>query len=577
MTRLFCFFLLLLTQSTFSIAQRPDSVVISGRLLNLTAPLFRQAPVITFSRNNLLQPQSELTRQAPLQADGTFRVSLPLIFPQEEIYLDYGGKVFTTFLASPGNVEITFDADSMFKARRLFYFAGVNADANNQYPRYLMEEARLLKENKRLGAGFQDGLWSQSTPAARRSVQTRAELRLSALNAVAPAAGAPAAGAPAAGAAPGAAAPGLRRWARTTTDEEQLSNLFEHALANDMQVERDLLDSLYRLTNSPFTLQRVTWADVFANYANRQMAQLSYTNPSWGRSLPVDLLARLIKDFVTPLSASERQQLDRVVSEGRVSREGIDFMSSLYARNRRLLDLITQYEKNRRAYGELYNATATEFLMARYLVDHFYQYTLDQQKIMYQYVRNQLEAPRIRQSLDELYRLEVKDSTLLRLAQQRTDLGADPTEVLPGIWIAQSDGSGRDWMKRIEGLYKNKVLYVAKWNLADEVSRRELAYVPALRAQLPDDVEVLYVHLPTDDALPSRELWRQYVLRHQLRGVHMYLSDDQAMQLLLKLNPLVTPSFSITRRNGKNFTRNAPAPSQGPEAYRTLLRALQSR
>jgi hypothetical protein len=563
MTRLFSFFLLLLTQSTFSIAQRPDSVVISGRLLNLTAPLFRQAPVITFSRNNLLQPQSELTRQASLQADGTFRISLPLIFPQEEIYLDYGGKVFTTFLASPGNVEITFDADSMFKARRLFYFAGVNADANNQYPRYLLEEARLLKENKRLGAGFLESFWSQSTPAARRSVQTRAELRLSALNAVASPAGEPA----------GAAAPGLRRWARTTTDEEQLSNLFEHALANDMQVERDLLDSLYRLTNSPFTLQRVTWADIFANYSNRQMAQLSYTNPNWGRSLPVDLLARLIKDYVTPLSASERQQLDRVVSEGRVSREGIDFMSTLYARNRRLLDLMTQYEKNRRAYGELYNTTATEFLMARYVVDHFYQYTLDQQTIMYQYVRNQLESPRIRQSLDELYQLEVKDSTLLRLAQQRTDLGADPTEVLPGIWVAQSDGNGRDWLRRIDDLYKNKVLYVVKWNLADLASRRELAYVPALRAQLPDDVEVLYLHVPTDDALPSRDLWRQYVLRHQLRGVHLYLNDDQATQLLLRLNPLTTPSFSITRRNGKNFTRNAPAPSQGPEAYRTLMRA----
>ncbi|HEV7349092.1 hypothetical protein [Telluribacter sp.] len=557
---IFCFLLLLCT-TLHSFAQKPDSVIITGRLLNLTAPLYRQAPAITFTRNNLLQPQSELTRQAPLQADGTFRVALPLIFPQEEVYLDYGGKVFTTFLASPGRVEISFDADSMFKAKQLFYFAGVNAEANNQYSRFAMEEGRLLKENKKLGANFFDFLWEQSTLSVRRAVQTRADLRLSALTS----------------ATTGTVPPALQRWVRTTTDEEQLSILFEHAMANGVSVERDLLDSLNRLTTSPLTLQRITWAETFGNYADRQINQATAMNPNWGRSLPVELLAELIKDYVEPLSGSERQQLDRIVSDGKVSREGVDFMSNLYARNRRQLDLLTQFEKMKRAYGELYNATAAEFLSARYLVDRFYMYNLDQQKIIYNHVRKQLEKPRIRQSLDELYQLEVKDSTLVRLAQNRTDLGQDPTEVLPGIWIAQSEGSGRDWFRRIEELYKNKALYLIKWNLGDELSRREIAYAPALRAQLPQDIEVIYIHLPTEEAMPSQELWRQYVLRHQLRGVHLYLNDAQAMQLLFRLNPLSTPSFSILKPNGKNFSRNAPAPSEGAEAYKSLMRARQSR
>ncbi|WP_247236274.1 thioredoxin family protein [Telluribacter sp. SYSU D00476] len=553
--------LLFLFVYSHSQAQRADSVIIRGRILNLTAPLYRQAPAITFTRNNLLQPQSELARQAPLQADGSFRVALPLIFPQEEVYLDYGGKVFTTFLASPGQVEITFDADSMFKARRLFYFAGVNAEANNQYARYAMEESRLLRENKRLGANFYDHLWEQGTLPVRRAVQNRADLRLSALRAAAD---------------QGVIAPALQRWARAITDEEQLTTLYEHAMANGVQVERDLLDSLNRLIASPLTLQRITWGQTFSNYATRQITEAAFANPNWNRSLPVDLLAQLIKTYVSPLSQSERVQLDRIISEERISRDGVDFLSSLYGRNRRLLDIITQFEKMKRAYSELYNSTAAEFLMARYLVDQFYLYNLDQQKIMYNHVRRQLEVPRIRQSLDELYRLEVKDSTLVRLAQTRTDLGQDPTEVLPGIWIAQSEGNGREWFKRIEELYKNKALYLVKWSLRDEASRREVAFVPALRAQLPDDVEVIYIHLPTEEMPPAQELWRQYILRHQLRGVHLYLNDAQAMQLLFRLNPISVPTFGILKPNGKNFTRRAPPPSEGAEAYKSLMKARQS-
>ncbi|GAB3174030.1 hypothetical protein [Telluribacter humicola] len=547
---------------TPSQAQRPDSVIIQGRILNLTAPLFRQAPAITFTRNNLLQPQSELARQAPLQADGSFRVALPLIFPQEEVYLDYGGKVFTTFLASPGQIEVTFDADSMFKAKKLFYFAGVNADANNQYARYAMEEARLMKENKRLGANFYDNLWEQGTLPVRRAVQNRADLRLSALKAAA---------------GQGDVAPALQRWARAITDEEQLTTLYEHAMANGVQVERDLLDSLSRLAAPPLTLQRITWGQTFSNYATRQITEAAFINPNWNRSLPVELLAQLIKDYVSPLSQSERAQLDRVISDSRINRDGVDFLSSLYSRNRRTLDIITQYEKMKRSYSELYNATGAEFLMARYLVDNFHLYNLDQQKIMYNYVRKQLEIPRIRQSLDEVYRLEVKDSTLVRLAEKRTDLGQDPTEVLPGIWIAQSENNGREWFRRIDELYKNKALYLVKWNLRDEASRREVAFVPALRAQLPDDVEVIYIHLPNEEMPPSKELWRQYILRHQLKGVHMYLDDTQAMQLLFKLNPLVVPSFGILKPNGKNFTRRASPPSEGAEAFKSLMKARQSR
>src|SRR5690606_17260214 len=127
-----------------------DSVVITGHIENLTGQRYREAPVVTFSRNNILQPQSELSRNAAIQADGSFRIAMPLIFQQEEMYQDDGGTVFATFLASKGTVAISFDADSIFKTRRLFRFEGVNARANNLYPEYLAEEARLFASNKAL-------------------------------------------------------------------------------------------------------------------------------------------------------------------------------------------------------------------------------------------------------------------------------------------------------------------------------------------------------------------------------------------------------------------------------------------
>ena len=113
------FFIILICISFNSFAST-DSLIVKGRILNLTGRLYRQAPSISFSRNNILQPQSEITKRAELQVDGSFRVALPILFPNEEIYLDYSGKAGSTFLGSKGAIEITFDGDSLLKAKKLF-------------------------------------------------------------------------------------------------------------------------------------------------------------------------------------------------------------------------------------------------------------------------------------------------------------------------------------------------------------------------------------------------------------------------------------------------------------------------
>ncbi|TDB62362.1 hypothetical protein [Arundinibacter roseus] len=540
---------------------QPDSVVITGRIQNLTPALYRQAPVLTFTRNNLLQPQSELTRLAPLQADGSFRVALPLIYPQEEVYLDYGGKVYTTFLASPGTVQLTFDADSLYNASRLFYFAGVNAQANNQYIQYLAEEARLFKENKRNGEAFMNTFFHLNPSEAQRALERRAELRLSALLVLSQT---------------GGAAPELRNWINSVVLDEQLTLLYDYSLANDVAVSA-IKDSLNRLTQGVMSFQRVQWMDRLGEYADRQMEKKLFYNPTQAKSLPITKLATLLKTYGRELSVADLQRLDAIIEEGSATSEGLDFLSALYRKNRRTMDLLTMIEKKDRTFDEELGASAAALLNARAFVQGFYELSLDEKTLLHTYLQEKINERTTQLSLDELYQLEVKDSVYIKAVQHRNDLKAAPTEVLSGIWMAKSEQNGGSWFNDIQKLYQGKTLYVIKWNLLDQASRSQILYAPALRAQLPADVEFLYVHLPNAELNDKEDLWKQYIVRNKIKGIHLYINESQATQLLFKLNPLAFPSFAIIRPNGKYFSRNAPAPDNGQQAAEALLKARQTR
>ncbi len=135
-----------------------------------------------------------------------------------------------------------------------------------------------------------------------------------------------------------------------------------------------------------------------------------------------------------------------------------------------------------------------------------------------------------------------------------------------------SRDNGRKWFKAIQQQYQGKTLYVIKWNLNDDDSRSEVLYAPALRARLPADVEFLYIHVPDVNQVDRTALWKKFIVRNKLRGVHMFLDESQATQLILKLNPMGYPSFAIIAPNGKFVTRAAPNPSNGQAAAEALLR-----
>ncbi|WP_353718175.1 hypothetical protein [Dyadobacter sp. 676] len=535
-----------------------DSLIIKGRVNNLNGRLYRQAPFITFSRNNILQAQSELSKQADLQADGTFRVSLPMLFPQEEIYLDYGGKAFTTFLGSPGTVEITFDGDSIGRAKKLFYFAGVNADANNQYPLYLAAENQRLNSSRTLGTDFFRTFWDKSPSDARFAAEGRSELRLGSVKAATQNT---------------VTSPVLYHWIKSVTDEEQLQILFEHALSNQYQVGKSLLDSLKRLDKAPLTGQRVLWANRFGNYADLLVEGKKFDNPSRTNSLPVKLMAALIRDNSKNLSAEERQHLNQINSNGLAEKGELDFMNKLFARNEMVLNLLFNYERESRIYGDLFDSTATDFLRVRYLAKNLYKYTYPQQLLLSNHIQSRTGIPQFKQSLDEIVRLEVKDSTDIRKLVEFKNVRTEPVEALPGYYLSASNDRGNAWLNGILDGLKGKTVYIAKWNMDDAKSREELDHIPALQARLPDNVVFLYLHLAADDNITSEALLRQYIVRHRLKGLHMSLTDSQAMDLLFRLNPLELATFSIVRPNGKFAMKNAPAPSETDKTAKALIEA----
>ena len=535
-----------------------DSLIIKGRILNLTGRLYRQAPVITFSRNNILQPQSEITKLADLQVDGSFRVSMPILFPKEEIYLDYSGKAGTTFLGSKGEIEITFDGDSLLKAKKLFYFAGVNATANNQYPQYLDALSRELAANSVLGAKFYQNFWEKSPSEAEKASSNRSEIRNAAISKMTST----------------VPDPTLSQWVQSINQDERLQNLYEYYLTNQMEIPtgNSVLTDISRLNQSPLTAQRVSLANRFANYADI-LKDEKLASGTKATSLQVKLMAAMIRDNVGALTDDETEKLNAIIERGKAEKIELDFLNNLYKRGSSKLDLFFAYESDGRANYAYFDSTAADFLNARYLPKNLYKFSYKNQVILNKYIQTRIKSPHFRQSLDEIVRLEVKDSADIGKMLAVRNLKIQPTEVLPEYWLSESEGRGNEWLNTITDLYKGKTLYLLKWNIDDSKSREDLEFAASLRAQLPNNVEFIYIHLPTEETAVSNDLVKQYIVRHQLKGVHMFLNSNQLMELLIKLNPLDAATYAIIKPNGKFATKKAPAPSKTAEVIKAIQQA----
>lgn len=545
---------LLFASSQLQAQSVPDSVYISGKIFNLTGRLFREAPTVTFSRNNILVPNIEMVRNASIQADGSFRVALPLLFNQEEVYLSYGNKVFTTFLASPGTIEIVFNADSIFKAQRLFYFAGENAEANNQYTSYLAEENKVLRQNKRYGEDFQKHFWDAfMSVTARKLVEERVRLKRSAYETVAR---------------KSVPSEALQKWVYSLTKDEQAAYLLGHTLALNDDAETATLEEWSGIVKAPLTLQRIEWLLAIKNYLNREIDRAKTNGKQ--KTLRVAKIAELSAQFVTPLTSAEKQLLSDIATRESGSSKEISELTKIYERGPGILSVLTNYEVRKQAYIGEFKPEVEEYMNALFFAENSDLLLADERTIIYQYINKDIVDPTIKKALAEIYHLGMKDHEKVSTLLNQT-ITATPVEVKKDIWVAESSQSGPEWFIQVRQQLPQKPLYVTAWQLGDETSMHEMTFANELRMNSPEAVRFIYIHVVTTDNKRQRDLWKQYILKHDIKGIHLYMTVNQALNLAPLVDLYALPAHTFIRANGR-VASQTPPPSAGVETVRFIQR-----
>ncbi len=551
MTRSFVFLLTgwLIAQTGFA---QTDSIIITGQIRHLTARLYRESPRIVVSRNNILQPDRELARPTPLGIDGSFRVALPLIYPQEELYFSFN-RISTPFLAAPGTLTIQLDTDSLFVAAVPFRFGGVNAQVNQQFARFQAFEAR---QEKPTGKQLTRRAQSQSDGAAfafLTETYRKPFTDFSARETVFPLA---------------------YRWANSRIRYNAAAFLYDKARYENHDLTDALTDSLRPANDPILTAARAVAMGQFGEYAVQQIGATEAA-PGKTSGLSIRTMATILDRYTPKLTDAEHVRLRGYAAANAARAADLRFFQQLMSRNPDTLQRITNYANLiERAFTQ-YDSTTAQYATAYWLAKSLPGLTLDFAGLLYGYARPLVREKRLAQSLDELYSLETKDSTRIRTALARmpgSGLPAKSVELTEGVFMSQYPGNDQAGLfdQVVRGL-RGKVVYAVLYDPTDDASRQA-----ALTAQRlgdvfrPRDVSVLYLNAPETNA----PIFREFAVKHKLTGDHLFLTTSQWQDVLTKLLPAELPATFIIDRTGKINKRNAPLPDKLDEVIALIQKLL---
>lgn len=525
-----------------------DSVIVTGRIKNLSARLYRESPTVLVSRNNILQASRELVRPAPLNVDGTFRVALPLIYPQEEMYFNYG-RISTAFLAAPGTLSIDLDADSLFTAAVPFKFGGVNAQVNTQFSRYKAFEAAF--PNKPDNRKLSDQVGSKSAVETYRIVTVAYQTPFWQF------------------AARQKPFPLLVSWIGSTNRYNAASFVYDKAVAESTKLPVSLNDTLRPSGDRLLTASRAVAMNQFAAYASTRIS-----TPEAGASggLTVQTLSSLLLRYGRNLSETEQTRL-RGYLDNTSTAKGADlrFFQNLVKRSSDTIQRLAAYENMIRRSKEEFDEESVSYLTAFWLANSLPTLTLDFAKLLYSYARPQVTDPQLGQSLDEVYRLQVSDSTRVRAAlktlKERSDK-AGSTEISPGVFVTRNAlGSSAALFDQIIAANRGKVIYVLMTSTATDVERQAALDAQRLRSTYKSR-DFALVYLPVIEG--ESTLWAEFATKNNLSGDHLMLTEDQLMDVAGRLRSEDRLSATVINRVGKIVKRNAPLPGAFEEARKAI-------
>jgi hypothetical protein len=535
---------------TNSNAQAVDSVIVTGRIRNLSARLYREASTVLVSRNNILQASRELVRPSPLNVDGTFRVSLPLLYPQEEMYFNYG-RISTAFLAAPGTLSIELDADSLFSVAVPFRFGGVNAQVNQQFARYKAFEATYPKTT---GKALSTQVENLGDAAAFSLISTTYQgAFLSFVQKEKP-------------------FPLLTRWVGFTNRYNAATFIYDKATFENEALPKVLNDSLRPPNDQLLSAARATAMNQFAKYATQRVTTDANTRTN---GLTVRALSIMLERYGKNLTAEERLRLDDYAMTNSARPADLRFFDGLVKRNPDTLQRLVNYETLIQRSIRQFDSTSVNYLAAYWLASSLPGLTVDFARLLFDYARPQIKDPQLAQSLDELYRLEVKDSTRIRAAIQtlkKAGNKASALEISSGVFVTKSTlGRGSDLLDQVINANRGKVIYLLFLSPSDENSRQAALDAQRLRNDYsPRDFSLVYLPLPGND----QSLWPEMATRYNLSGDHLLLNDTQLFDAIDRLRSEGELSATVISRTGKIVKRNAPLPSAFEEAKSLLNKNL---
>ncbi len=537
--------LLLLCLFSSTVAAQTDSVTVSGRILNLTPRLYRQSPNVLISRNNLLQPNAELTRPAPLNPDGTYSVKMPVIFGQEEMYFSFAA-VSTPFLAAPGAIGINLNADSLFRSAIPFTFEGVNARVNTQYARYKAFEAKQPKidteklsrqiSDQDLATAFNRVRTVYYEPFAKFSREVERPFPL------------------------------VKQWILNANRYNAASFVYDIAMFGARSIPRALDDSLRPQNDPILTASRAIAVERMANF----VAQ--YQGAS--ESLPISDLAGLLLRYGKKLTDIERDNLTKWQQSKAARTSDLRQMQRIMERSGDTLQRLMNYQLLINRAKPLIDSVSRPTLTAFWLASSLPTLTIDQAQLLYGFARPRLTDERLIQSLDELYTLAVGDSVRIRQAvSQLANKKVMYVDVSPGVFVSKNNdlsGSGllNEWAKT----NRSSLVYTVLWSPSNENSLKAVAQAQRLRDTYPpNDLALLFIAMPmpNDDS----KLREEYIIRNNLKGDHLLLTIDQ-------YDTLGFDSFGgavLLDRSGKVVKRNVPLPDQPDELNKQIQRQLNRR
>ncbi|WP_461071448.1 hypothetical protein [Spirosoma horti] len=529
-----------------------DSVIVTGRIRHLSARLYRESPTVLVSRNNILQASRELVRPAPLAVDGTFRVSLPLIYPQEEMYFNYG-RISTAFLAAPGTLTIDLDADSLFTAAVPFRFGGVNAQVNSQFARYKAFEASF--SDKPDGKKLTTQIASLSGERAFDVLNKAYQAPFVAFNRKEK------------------AFPLVARWITASNRYNAAAFLYDKAAYEAEKIPVSLTDSLRPANDNILTAARASAMNRFASYATQRVMTESTNSRSNG--LTVRALSILLERYGKNLTADERLRLSDYALANSAKSSDLKFFDGLIKRSPDTLQRLVNYETLIQRSIRQFDSLAVNYIAAYWLATSLPGLTLNFAELLYDYGRPQVKDPALAQSLDELYRLEVKDSTRIRAAIQtlrKAGNTASSLEISPGVFVTKStSGNGSSLFDQVANSNRGKVIYLLFFSPTDEAGRQAAIDAQRLRnAYSSRDFSLVYLPAPGTD----QSLWPEIATRYNLAGDHLLLTDNQLIDAVERLRSDNDLSGTVINRTGKIVKRNAPLPDAFDEVKKLIDKNL---